>query len=656
MTVDPSPQPPSVGIRPEIWNAAKPAWENGLLEHAIFDAFKKVESLLQTRLGSASIGDALVEQAFPDGSAPRIDITSNSLDTRRLAQIFKGSIGLFKGARSHGSESPSIPVLDDPEFGLRLLAWASVLVDLLERDIKLAPAFQGLPQIGEGVLAVWVDKVDGSIKVFIDGQQVSVVSQVGHKLEVSLQGLSAGRHEVVLGRGNHRSRPEWFDMPSTDTSQNWHRVMATTVPTYEDQRCTRQRDIRTVLLESQEGGHRYRRVFPSETDAAPGDYVDWTWSLDSPTVGESWVRIDGQTHYGWTSSLPFSGTGRRPTESSHATRLTPRPGTVRLRPGTTLPLRVLVEYTDGIGVWQEERSHDAAIVSSDGKVAFVEPHGIVRAKNPGQSRLLIDCLNMHTEVLAEVAALPRGTITEYLGGIPNPRAVATVGPDLYVVTGSEVLWKMNDHERLASFLTVPLPYLAVNGLDQLTASPHGMLAVRELSSRRTLVIDPTDPSRTVPLTIPNPILTPMASVWTGERLLVLDHSGLAWPFDIDSDSEPVPLWEGPSNPIGCAVEDDRLLVITGGIAPALYVLDLETGRIQENLLESGGPRQPSALLLAGDTLWACDFYDGSLWAREGGAWKQLGGGLRNPSSLAMAEDGSIFIAEFGADVVARWFA
>ena len=53
-------------VRSEVWAAARDHYEAGQWDVAIFEALKAVETALQARLRSGSIGRALTEEAFED--------------------------------------------------------------------------------------------------------------------------------------------------------------------------------------------------------------------------------------------------------------------------------------------------------------------------------------------------------------------------------------------------------------------------------------------------------------------------------------------------------------------------------------------------------------------------------------------------------------
>jgi|GEM_PF-3431121 len=656
----PIPQAPSIPslVRSDIWEAAGKAWSAGLPEEAVFNAFKRVEAVVQERLGSKSIGDPLVMEAFGDGTTPpRLDIATDKRDVRRLRQLFAGSIGLFKGDRSHGDE-PAIPVGDDTAYGLRLLMSASALLDLLDRDVTIAPLVRGLPHQGApDILTFWADRAGPSVRVFVDGSEVKVVSRLGEQIQVSIEDFAAGTHALVLQDGPHRSRPQGFDSWSEPPAMSWHRVLTIDVPVYADAQANVIRPERAVLLESHESGNKYRRVFPSATTAQPGQYVTWEWNAEVPGVDESWVRVQNEVLYGWTGSMFFAGVGRSPLHEPRPTRLVVRPSPVRLRPGSAMPLRVMAAYSDGVGSWTEDVTHKVRAVSNDWAIAFVEKSGVVRAKASGRCRVDVDGLGLHTRAEIVVTALPSNSRIEYLGGLFGPRAVATRDDALLVVSNSDVVWKMADNDRLHPLVAVERPYLAVAGLDQIAVGPAGELAVRDMSRGRGEMLWIVDESsgRSVRLHLPDDDVTPMASAWTDNGLMVADHKGGFWLIETAGATGPVTArrrWTGLPNPTQLAVDDGRLLVLWRSSA-MLVAFDLESHAVVDEPLSDHDLTGVTSIAVDPRGLWAAEFYTGRLWLIGADNRQLITEGLRNPSSLAVGADGSVYVAEFGADVVAR---
>ena len=74
---------------------------------------------------------------------------------------------------------------------------------------------------------------------------------------------------------------------------------------------------------------------------------------------------------------------------------------------------------------------EEAQTSTDESVAFIEGNNTIRAKRAGQCQVRVDGLAMHTEVHVVVAAHPRGTIVEHIGGIWNPRGLAVLAPIIH---------------------------------------------------------------------------------------------------------------------------------------------------------------------------------------------------------------------------------
>jgi uncharacterized protein (TIGR02391 family) len=127
-------------LREEIAGAAADHLLADRFDDAIFAAFRLIEHEVQQRSGSISIGEPLIKAAFREMSAP-IRVSEREQDKDRLVQLFAGSIGLFKGDRSH-KDRPLLACRSRREC-LRLLAHASSLLDLLDRDIDRAPTVRG---------------------------------------------------------------------------------------------------------------------------------------------------------------------------------------------------------------------------------------------------------------------------------------------------------------------------------------------------------------------------------------------------------------------------------------------------------------------------------------------------------------------------------
>lgn len=648
---------PLAELRQEIWDAIAPQWTQGDIEGAIFDAFKLVESTLQQRLTSTLIGNPLVTRAFGQGAgAPSVDLSTDQIDLQRLTQLFQGSLGLFKGSRSHGP-APTIPAADDPAFALRLLAWASALLDLLDRDHNLAPAIIGRPQSQDNLLTIWAERAGPRTQVLIDGQEAQIVSTQPGSLQVSLDIIPAGTHQAVLREDSHTSRSETFEILATPALGNWHRVIANGLPIFSDPDATKQRAERAILLESLEGGRLFQRAFPSATSARPGEYVTWDWQ-SSEAVPESWIQFRGNVYYGWTASSFFSGTGTRPTGKPRDIALMIRPGNLQLRPGSAAPIRVIAQTTDGVGTWDEDVSANVRFTSSKESVAFIDSSGIIRAKMAGACVITADGHGLHTEAAVTVGSLPRGTVVEQIGGIGHPRGVAIKGNDLLVVDNSGTVWASSDAQRLRPLSKVALPYLAASGLDQILVSAGGRVAVRDMSARQFLLLDGSDLSRSIPLYLPDRNVTPMAAAWWGEALLVADHTGAVCQFGdnitgIQNDPVPRHLWSVQATPISAGVRGDDLLLLSGGGAHRLDVIGIASGKTTKELFGNTGPQSASAIAVDGERLWSCDFHAGTLYVFEKHEWKVVATSLHNPNGLAIGPDGSIFIAELGADSIAR---
>jgi hypothetical protein len=78
-------------IHPAIRDASRPIAEVGKFDDAIFAAFRYIEGEIQERIGSKSIGQTLLDEAF-DGTPPKINISDDARDREGIKEIFSGAL------------------------------------------------------------------------------------------------------------------------------------------------------------------------------------------------------------------------------------------------------------------------------------------------------------------------------------------------------------------------------------------------------------------------------------------------------------------------------------------------------------------------------------------------------------------------------------
>src|SRR5258708_24460078 len=94
-------------LHPEVRRVAENISKSGAFDVAIFEAFKLVEDSIQTRIGSNSIGQTLLNEAF-GSNPPKIDISSVTQDQNGIRSLFSGALEFIRNDRGH-KKTPTIP-------------------------------------------------------------------------------------------------------------------------------------------------------------------------------------------------------------------------------------------------------------------------------------------------------------------------------------------------------------------------------------------------------------------------------------------------------------------------------------------------------------------------------------------------------------------
>lgn len=185
-------------LRPEIAEATAGYVRGRQYDDAIFAAYRRVEAAIQEQSGlTGTIGEPLVAQAFKEKSNP-IKVSARQQDADRLVQLFGGSIGLYKGDRSH-KDKPALPCRSLREC-LRLLANASALMDLLDRDMAVAPAVRGYDHRGN-TLELRVERASAQAQAWLNDRLCNVVRHTPGSLVLDVAGVPAGEHELFVVDG-----------------------------------------------------------------------------------------------------------------------------------------------------------------------------------------------------------------------------------------------------------------------------------------------------------------------------------------------------------------------------------------------------------------------------------------------------------------------
>ncbi|MFG2371252.1 TIGR02391 family protein [Streptomyces sp. NPDC048504] len=649
-------------LREEVTEASADLVRMNRFDDAIFAAFRRVEHELQQRTGNSSIGNDLIKLAFLERKDP-IRITEREKDKDRLVELFGGAIGLFKGDRSH-KDRPLLPCRSRHEC-LRLLAHASTLLDLLDRDIDLAPSVRGYEHRQGSTLTLWVDRAGSQVDVWLDEAiRLDKLSFQPGTLVVDVARVSHGEHRIHLVEGHRQGAAHTVWLTGDPGLSSWYRVIEVNVPLYGDAQGQHQLDIAGVRLACLEGGVASERVVPTREVYQVGHYVSWQWSNTASTAA-TWVRerVGGPLWQVWDASLLFAGQPVAPAHSQRLMRISMEPSHLRLRKGEKAPLRVLAHFTDGTATWTEPLDNPQVETSDEKIITF--KGGAVFAKTPGSATLRCLYAGCSAEATVEIAAYPRGTATKLLTGLPPVAGIACTLKGLVVSTRGTDLWRAGLDGVYRLIAGVPQLFPQGRGTDTLVARDDGELAVRLLGSRMILVLHhgEKDADEYCSSHIVNPDCsgTPMAFVWDDEDLIVAMDSGAVHRVAMDGVATRIASVDGI--PLAVARSKGALLVLC---APSLAAVppdrwcslwniprDKDHGT---DLLAGQRVTGLNGLACLGEDIYVSDFDGGRvlrLKSENTGALMTISEGLVNPGQLAGDALGALYVAEFGGGAVSR---
>ena len=644
-------------LRPEIAESASAQLRSGLYDDAIFAAYRRVEAAVQERSRlSGAIGDQLVQQAFKEIAAP-IRVSARNQDAERLIQLFGGAIGLYKGDRSH-KDKPSLPCRSLREC-LRLLANASSLLDLLDRDIAVAPAVRGYDQRGE-MLELWVDRASAQAEVWLDDHLCDVVRHGPGSLIIDIAGVSAGEHELFIAEGTRTGPVTLVWLTRSLGGAGWHRVSEVNIPLFAGPSGAERLAATGLRLTVRENGVISEQTVPTTGTYRVGDYVSPHFNVRTAShdpsslagTGPAWMSDgpNGERRRLWESSALFDGEPYAPEHEPRLMKVSLEPPALILRMGERVPIRALGHYTDGVATWTEPLT-GCDITSDEDKIAHVK-QGTVYANGYGKTALRLAINGLYAASAAHVAAHPAGTMADVLTGLPPVAGLAWADSALVISTRTDELWQLAADGRYTLATGVPLQPPVHGGTDSIAAAENGDLAVRLYGYRDVLVLDKSSNygrSHWVP---PSEDGTVTAVTWDGTDLILALHTGSVRRANADGSSEQIAELPGKTI-VSIDRCDDALLALTTGQTTELWRIPLQPHSPPTSVLLNQDRLTASAAAWLNDSVYLTDFSGGRVLRLDGEEITELATGLHNPGELTAGPDGSIYIAEFGRGAVRR---
>lgn len=643
-------------LRPEIAEVSAEQLRMNRFDDAIFAAFRRVEHEIQQRTGSPSIGNELIKAAFKERANP-IRVTGREGDKDRLVELFGGAIGLYKGDRSH-KDRPLLPCRSRYEC-LRLLAHASTLLDLLDRDIDRAPVVRGHEHRQGGALALWVDRATAQVEAWLDETtRLEKLSYRPGSLVVDVDRVPAGEHRIHLVDGHRQGAAHTVWLVSEPNLESWYRVIEVGIPLFGDSDGVVQLDVTGVRLLCLEAGTETERIMPTEETYKVGHYVSWQ-SSDKRGFGAVWARDreGAPLRKRWDGAMLFAGQPVAPAHPARLMHISLEPNYLRIRNGVKTPLRVLKHLTDGVATWTEALD-DPKVETENEKIVFFKG-GVVTAKGPGNTRLRCLLDGCSAEAAVEVAAHPRGTRTELLTGLPTVAGIAWTLDGLVVSTRSTELWRVENTGVYRLVAATPRMHTFMHGTDKLAANSTGDLAVVFPGLEDILVLPRSSDYATSQIVRAEWSGTVMAFTWDEDDIIVGTHLGYV--YRVGMDGSVSRLAEVDGIPIDITRSTDGFLVLCAAgpnAAPADRFNSLwsiaRDNTISVNILKDRHLSGLSGAVCLGDDVYLSDFYGGRIVRLPGdgsAAPAMVVEGLKNPSQLTTGGDGTLYIADFSDGAV-----
>lgn len=644
-------------LRPEIADAAGGHVRGERYDDAIFAAHRRVEAAVQERSGlTGTIGDQLVRQAFTEIATP-IRVSSRNQDADRLVQLFGGAIGLYKGDRSH-KDKPALPCRSLREC-LRLLANASALLDLLDRDIAVAPTVRGYDQRGD-TLEIRVDRASAQAQVWLDDRLCNVIRHSPGSLILDVAGVPAGEHELFIADGTRAGPVSQAWLTRSPGGTGWYRVIEVNIPLFAGPTGPDRLDVTGMRLTARESGVTSERIVPTTGTFRVGDYVNWHFDVSAPggdpsgssAVGPVWMDDgpgDARRRL-WESSALFDGQPYAPAHEPRLVRITLEPPVLTMRPNEKAPVRVLGHYTDGVATWTEPLT--GCKVTTDSEEIVHAEAGKAIAKGHGKTAIRLTNSGLYAAATVHVAAHPTGTITDLLTGLPPVAGIAWADNALIVSTRTDELWRLDADGRYTLAAGVPLQPPGYGGTDNIAAAENGDLVVRLVGHREVLVLDKASGYCKSRWVSPGENGTVMAMTWRGSDLILALHTGAIRCVDADGNSKRIAML--PRSPIvSIDCEGDALLALTRDQAPELSRISFsEENKVTSVFIDQKHFSVNVVAALSG-SIYFTDFNAGRLLRLSDEGIIDVATGLRNPGQLTAGPDGSVYIAEFGRGAVRR---
>jgi streptogramin lyase len=472
-------------IHPEIIKASKEIAQTGKFDDAIFAAFRVVEATIQERISSKSIGEALVADAL-DGTAPRINISSDARDQQGIRDLFSGALRNIRNDRGH-KRAPFTPC-ESLESCVLYLSLASLLLHLLTKDKNTFPRIDGLRVYGTAehprAELRGINFAGSHVAAIAGTEQVSVVRNAPTVLEILLPESFSGNIAV---RVDGKLSGEVFCDASSLGKQpdSYYEVIAAELPLYSDLKASQKRpDVVGLLLRATEISREFINIFPTRTNRyKAGQYVSHGPTEPTNVIGETWY-IDpstGRTEYAWTGSLVFAPNVVGVVGTFKLGGISVLPRSVQTQVGENRCLHVSGWGRNGPAQQERDVTNQVEWTNIESSVAFVNK-GIVVPKKLGRANAECKYQGFVASVEISVEHILRGQRTTYFQGLKRLQQIRFDNDDsLYICNQGPSVFRLDKTGSFQEVVRISTSARAASGVDCLALDADKNLYVNDIS-------------------------------------------------------------------------------------------------------------------------------------------------------------------------------
>lgn len=641
------------GLPPEIAATSWPIAEAGMYDDAILAAFRLVEGRLQNRLGTASIGQPLLAEAF-DSSPPRVDI-GRPIDRSAIRDLFSGALGHIRNDRAH-KLAPALPCTS-LSVCISYLHFAALLLYLLSKDKAIAPQVESVSVRAGSIAGIEIFGVNfnDAIRVLANGEEMAIVQRNSNLLDVRLPSGFMGLVEVYDGNDLI------FETPCSARSLDsvpvtFYEILFDELPLYGDAEASQQlSDVVGIQVRAYEGGHVFRVIWPVERGKYRKRQIvsHGPWGQEE-RYGDTWYRdpASNEVKLAWNSAALWRPDVIGDAAELNLSAVAVLPGAVSIDPGgvRTLTARGILS----IGSYTVEQSDlEARWSSSDSRVAHVK-EGVLYAKAFGSCSITAEYRGFKATANVNVEQQPPGGVTTFFEGLRRTQKMVFDHVDnLYITNQTNKIWRLNRGGRLDIVAQLARSDDHSFNFDCLARDAAGCLYVTSPQPRMALKLcqsgetftpvatfgeDDYRVKKDVALTRSGALVIGMMGNQPGEgSILIVDPSGRSWSFEARDSAHSL-----------CVGGDDRIYTLANRYG-AIDIYEQDGALIEsfEHGLESSigaMTTEPAGSILLGG------FHTGSVtrYERVGHSWMSttVATGLGVIGGLAIDSRGHIYVSDF----------